>query len=139
MLFDYDWWRGEGYKRQVDEARFRCTRAKFPNVDVGKVPPDGPAHRFMNELEARTFLYLRDSAVYEVIALVDVTSHVVFECRPVDEAYRSGAFVVAVPFDEIARVEIFAVHPTEKPEDNPMIKGFGSGAGRPARPEDRGS
>ena len=47
-----------------------------------------------------------------------------FECEPVDEQYKVGAFVVSVLFEEIVRVEVFAVHPSEKPEDTPMITGF---------------
>jgi hypothetical protein len=43
---------------------------------------------------------------------------------PVDERYKVGAFVVTVPFEEIVRVEVFAVHPTEKPDDLPQITGF---------------
>ncbi len=44
---------------------------------------------------------------------------------PADEAYRVGCFIVSVPFEDIVRVEIFAVHAQEKPEDNVSIKGFG--------------
>jgi hypothetical protein len=55
---------------------------------------------------------------------VDSKSHLVFECAPVDEHYKVGAFVVTVPFEEIVRVEAFAVHPDEKPEDLPQITGF---------------
>jgi len=38
---------------------------------------------------------------------------------------------VTVPFDDIVRVELFAVHPSEKPEDMPSIKGFSSAQGPP--------
>ena len=41
-----------------------------------------------------------------------------------DDHYKVGAFVVSVPFEEIVRVEVYAVHPDEKPEDLPQITGF---------------
>ena len=44
--------------------------------------------------------------------------------RAVDDHYKVGAFVVSLPFEEIVRVEVFAVHPDEKPEDVPQITGF---------------
>ncbi len=53
---------------------------------------------------------------------------------PADEAYKVGCFVVTIPFDDICRVEIFAVHPEEKPEDMPSIKGFASSQPTPPPP-----
>jgi len=44
--------------------------------------------------------------------------------------------VVAVPFDDIVRVEIFAVHPSEKPENLPLITGFRSSPDGPVLRED---
>ncbi len=38
-------------------------------------------------------------------------------------------FVVTLPYEEIARVEVFAVHPSEKPQEAMRITGF---HGRPA-------
>ena len=39
-------------------------------------------------------------------------------------ALNYHTFVVSVPFEEICRVEIYAVHPEKKPENKPMITGF---------------
>ena len=49
-----------------------------------------------------------------------------FECVPVDENYKVGSIVIVVPYDDIARVEVFAVHPDEKPQENIRIPGFRS-------------
>ena len=123
-MFDYDWFAGNAFKQHRDDARLRCTRKHFPDVD-----PDRPTEafkRFYDELETRVLIYLRDGFSYELkeLAGVDTRSHLSFECEPVDDHYKVGAFVVAVPFDDIVRVEIFAVHPSEKPEDMPLITGF---------------
>lgn len=125
-MFNYDWFHGAAYQTQKDEARRRCVAAHFP---------DGvPAHRngqsemdaFRSELVLRTLIYLRDGFSYEIRELVEVgtRSHLIFECEPVDEHYKVGAFVVTVPFEEIGRVEVYAVHPSEKPDDLPQITGF---------------
>src|SRR5262249_11953495 len=126
MVFDYDWWHGDGLNRQIHEARRRATLAKFPMTDPASAEPASDCALFHGELEARTIVYLKDNTVYEIkeIAQTGKAGYLTFECQPADEAYRVGAFVVAVPFDEIARVEVFAVHPTEKPEENTFIKGF---------------
>jgi hypothetical protein len=42
----------------------------------------------------------------------------------VDDHYKVGSFVVSVPFEDVVRVEVFAVHPQEKPGDAPLITGF---------------
>lgn len=77
----------------------------------------------------------------EMKELVDIglTGCLTFECEPVDDHYKVGAFVVSLPYDELNRVEIFAVHPKEKPEDMPLITGFRSGPADPppARDEPR--
>jgi hypothetical protein len=35
--------------------------------------------------------------------------------------------VIVVPFEDIARVEVFAVHPDDKPQENIRIPGFRTG------------
>ena len=63
------------------------------------------------------------------IANVGMSSALAFECMPVDENYRGrldrdrGATM-----RDIARVEVFAVHPDEKPQENLRIPGFRSTA-----------
>ena len=86
----------------------------------------GDCQRFLSELEVRTLLYLRDGFSYEMKEMVDLgpRSLMSFECEPVDDQYKVGAFIVSVLFEEIVRVEVFAVHPSEKPEDTPIITGF---------------
>ncbi|MFO0973948.1 MAG: hypothetical protein U1A27_10995 [Phycisphaerae bacterium] len=132
MQFDHDWWHGGGLERHIAEAKRRATRNKFPKAGLDKGEPRGEAAKFFDGLEARIILYLRDNAVYEIkeLASVERTSYLTFECLSAEEAYRVGAFVVAVPYDEIARVEIFAVHKSEKPEESPLIKGFGAAGPR---------
>jgi hypothetical protein len=73
-------------------------------------------------------VYLREGFSYGAknIANVPSKSHLVFECVPMDEHYEVGAFVVSLPNEEIVRVEVFAAHPKEKPEEYPMITGFRS-------------
>lgn len=135
-MFDYDWFHGTPFQQQEEEARIRCTLSHFPQLDRETGPEDEKAGKFYNEVEVRRLIYLRDGFSYEVRELADVNSktHLVFECEPVDEQYKVGAFVVSVPFDEIVRVELFAVHPSEKPEDSLQITGFRS---RPERnPQD---
>jgi hypothetical protein len=136
-LFDYDWFYGNAFQEQQEEARIRCTLTHFPQLAPEQVAQDADASRFFEELEVRRLVYLRDGFSYEVRALADLPSksHCAFECEPVDEHYKVGAFVVCVPFDEIVRVEVFAVHPSEKPEDSPAITGFRSRPDR-AHPED---
>ena len=51
-------------------------------------------------------------------------SHLTFECEPVEEQYRVGAFVISVPYDDIVRVEVYAVPEAEMPVDAPAITGF---------------
>ena len=135
-MFDYDWFHGTAFQQQEEEARIRCTLSHFPQLDRETGPKDTEAAKFYDDIGVRRLIYLRDGFSYEVRELAEVSSktHLVFECEPVDEQYKVGAFVVSVPFDEIVRVELFAVHPSEKPEDSPQITGFRS---RPDRnPQD---
>jgi len=138
-MFDYDWFHGRAFQEQKEEARWRCTRQHFPDLRREGLEAHAEARRFHEELEDRVLIYLRDGFSYEVreIAEVGSKSHLVFECVPVDDQYRVGAFVVTVPFDEIVRVEVFAVHPSEKPDDLPQITGFRGYAepeGKPHKP-----
>ena len=125
-MFNYDWFHGQGFAAQVADASTRCARKRFPDLTgtVDEWPQD--ARKFLDELDTRTLVYLRDGFSYEVASLSDVEtrSDLVFECTPVDEQYKVGSFVVTVPFEEVVRVEVFAVHPSEKPEDAPQITGF---------------
>lgn len=125
MSYNYDWWFRGAYQQHIDEAKRRCAANR-----QGGVKPDAKAlQTILDQLEVRTVVYLRDGFSYEIKELVtrDTTSTITFECMPADEAYRVGCFIVTVPFEDIARVEIFAVHALEKPEDNVAIKGFGGG------------
>lgn len=133
-MFNYDWFHGEAFQQQRAEARQRCTRRHFPDRDLGDMDHDGELRCFHDELVVRALIYLRDGFSYELkdMAELDSKSHLTFECEPVDEHYKVGAFVVSVPFDEIVRVEVFAVHPSERPEDMPLITGFRA---RPEGPE----
>lgn len=135
--YSYDWFTGPAFEKQKEEARRRCARKKFPDVK----PEDRAGHteyqKYLSELEVRTLIYLRDGFSYEMRELVDAgtTNLLVFECEPVDEQYKVGAFVVSTLFDEVVRIEVFAVHSSQKPEDMPLITGFRStgrdvGAGR---------
>jgi hypothetical protein len=130
-MFNYDWFHGPGLRRQVDEAKRRCAAHKFPDL-AKKKQANGNAdcQRYMSELETRTILYLKDGLSYEMreIADIGISSALAFECTPVDENYQVGAYVIVVPFEDIARVEVFAVHPDEKPQENIRIPGFRSGA-----------
>ena len=128
MIFNYDWWFGNEYRARIDEAKRRCATSHFPRLDAAAAGNDKEFQKFLSEVESRSIVYLRDGFSYEIKELVHPgsTSALSFECAPADDAYKVGAFIVTVPFDDIARVEIFAVHPREKPEDLPSIKGFGS-------------
>ena len=125
-MFNYDWFHGIAYEQQREEARWRCVATNFPQVEHEELGSHEDALAFREELLVRTLIYLRDGFSYEIrqIASVDTKSHLVFECEPVDHQYKVGSFVVTVPFDEIVRVEVFAVHPSSKPEDYPQITGF---------------
>ena len=133
-MFNYDWFHGAAFQQQHEDARRRCTQRHFPDRDLDELDQGGEFCRFHDELVVRSLVYLRDGFSYELKEMVDLESktHLTFECEPVDEHYKVGAFVVSVPFDEIVRVEAFAVHPSEKPEDMPLITGFRA---RPEGPE----
>jgi hypothetical protein len=127
-MFDYDWFYGMPFAAQEEDARTRCTLAHFPHLDPANWQENEQARRFYEEVQVRRLVYLRDGFSYEIRQLAEMQSktHFTFECEPVDEQYKVGAFVVSIPFDEIVRVEVFAVHPSEKPEDSPQITGFRS-------------
>lgn len=138
-MFDYDWFHGPGYEQQKQEARRRCALHRFPDKDPEVALDDVDVRKTLAELEERTLIYLRDGFSYEVKGIADIESksHLVFECEPVDDHYKVGAFVVTIPFEEIVRVEVFAVHPSEKPEDLPQITGFRTGP-EPTEPHQLG-
>ena len=130
-MFNYDWFHGPGLQRQIDEAKTRCANRKFPHVRQGKDRNGGTEfQKYKSALETRIILYLKDGLSYEMREMADigVSSALAFECVPVDENYQVGAYVIVVPFEDIARVEVFAVHPDEKPAENIRIPGFKSGA-----------
>lgn len=129
-MFNHDWFHGLPFEEQKFEARLRCAANHFSEVPPEQWREHEGMGQLMNDLELRVLLYLRDGFSYEIKQLAETQSksHLVFECMPVDEHYKVGAFVVSLPYDEIVRVEVFAVHPTEKPEDYPQITGF---RGRP--------
>lgn len=133
-MFDYDWFHGSAFEQQKEVARWRCALRHFPDADPSEIEQNEEISRFKDELVVRSLIYLRDGFSYELKEMADVESksHLTFECEPVDEHYKVGAFVVSVPFDEIVRVEVFAVHPSERPEDMPLITGF---RGRPEGPD----
>lgn len=124
--FDYDWFHGPAFERQKREARLRCTLKKCPGTTSENLNENTQAREFFNALEVRVMIYLRDGFSYEMKEMVDLgtPSLLTFECEPVDEQYRVGSFVVALQYEEIVRVEVYAVHPSEKPDDMPVITGF---------------
>ena len=126
-MFNYDWFRGKGLEHLVEEAKDRCAVKKFPDMKKGG---NGSSEylAYRDALETRVILYLRDGLTYEMKEIADIgmSSALAFECVPVDENYKVGAIVIVVPFEDIARVEVFAVHPDEKPQENIRIPGFRS-------------
>jgi len=138
MLFSHDWWFGPCYSAHIEEAKRRCAAQHFPDLKPEDADKNKGYQAFVSRLEARTIIYLRDGFSYEIKELIaaGTTTAITFECMPADEAYRVGAFVVTAPYDDIVRVEIFAVHPDEKPEDLPSIKGFGGQAPVPIKRHD---
>jgi hypothetical protein len=134
FMFNFDWFHGPGLRRQIDEAKGRCAVRKFPEAGKNKQGNGNTEYqRYKDQLETRIILYLKDGLSYEMREMVDigVSSALAFECVPVDENYQVGAYVIVVPFEDIARVEVFAVHPDDKPQENIRIPGFRSGAGEP--------
>ncbi len=134
-MFNFDWWFDSAYQERVHEAKRRCAMGHFADLPLKKAEKDPKYKKFFDELEARTILYLRDGFSYEIKDIIQspTTSTLTFECMPADESYKVGCFVVTVPFEDIVRVEVFAVHPKEKPEDMPLIKGFASVQGPPPK------
>lgn len=129
-MFNYDWFKGGGLERQVEEAKQRCAAKKFP-PDEHRKRNGSPDHaKYLAELETRIILYLKDGLSYEMREIADIgmSSALAFECVPVDENYQVGAYVIVAPFEDIARVEVFAVHPDDKPQENLRIPGFRTGA-----------
>lgn len=126
MFFNYDWFHGPAYAQQREEATRRCVHNRFPDSTAEELGENEEAAKFCEELAVRTLIYLRDGFSYEMREMAEVESKsvMVFECEPVDDQYKVGAFVVSLPFEEIVRVEVFAVHPSEKPEDTVQITGF---------------
>jgi hypothetical protein len=129
-MFNYEWFHHGGLQRLVNEARNRCAAMKFPEYDGknGDASPEYAAYR--DALETRTILYMRDGLTYEMkdIAETGMSSALAFECVPVDENYKVGSIVIMAPYEDIARVEVFAVHADEKPQENLRIPGFRSAA-----------
>jgi len=134
-MFNYDWWHGAVRQRQMDEAKLRCTQRAFPKVDSLDVPADSEAGQYLAELEVHTVIYLRDGFSYEVGELIDAgsRSYLVCEVLPVEESWQSGAFIASLPFEEIVRVEVFAIHPVKKPRETPHITGFRTAPEGPPR------
>ena len=125
-IFNYDWFVGPAFEQQKCKARQLCAGRKFPELAPEQTEENQEYQDFYGKLEARTLVYLRDGFSYEMRGLVDAgtRSMLTFECEPVDGQYKVGAFVVSVLFEEVVRVEVFAVHPDEKPDDMPAITGF---------------
>lgn len=134
-MFNFDWFHRGGLQRQVEEAKTRCAVKKFPDQKDPSGNGSKEFHDYREELETRTILYLKDGLTYEMREMADIgmSSALAFECVPVDENYQVGAYVVVVPFEDIARVEVFAVHPDEKPQENLRIPGFRASAGETGR------
>ena len=125
-MFDYDWFHGGGLARQVDEARRRCAQRKFPEADAATPQPEYAT--YSAELTTRVFVCLKEGFTYELKSLVDigVRSALTFESVAHDDNYAAGTYVVVLPFEEIARIEVFAVHPSEQPVETLKIGGFRS-------------
>lgn len=129
-MFNYEWFHQGGLQRLIDEAKDRCAVKKFPEYRAkdSNGSPEYVAYR--DALETRIILYMRDGLTYEMkeIAQTGMSSALAFECVPVDDNYRVGSIVIVAPYDDIARVEVFAVHADEKPQENLRIPGFRSAA-----------
>ncbi len=132
-MFNYDWFRGGGLQRLIEHTKDRCTAKRFPDYVAGN--GNTGAAQYRSALDTRTILYMKDGLTYEMREIADVgmSSALAFECVPVDDNYRVGAIVIVVPFEDIARVEVFAVHPDERPPENIRIPGFRSATADGAR------
>ncbi len=129
-MFNYDWFNGGGLERQIDEAKRRCATKKLAAGDRNAAVDEGALRALTPQLETRVILYLKDGLSYEMRekASIGTSSALAFECVPVDENYQAGAYVIVVPFEDITRVEVFAVHPDDRPQESLRIPGFRSGA-----------
>ena len=118
-MFDYDWFHGHQFEEQHAEAKWRCASRRFPDVTVENAESNAEFAEFAEGLRTRTLVYLRDGFSYELkdIATVQSKAHLTFECEPVDDQYKVGVFVISVPFEDIVRVEIFAVPPAFDPSE----------------------
>lgn len=136
-MFNYDWFHNGGLDRLIGEAKRRCARKKFPDAGTDRDNGTPAFEEYIDKLEHRVILYMKDGLTYEMREMADVgmSSALAFECMPVDENYRVGAIVLVAPFEDIARVEVFAVHPDEKPIENFRIPGFRPTAGEPGTRE----
>lgn len=138
-MFDYEWFHQGGLDRLIDEAKSRCAAKKFPHGEGGngETSPEYDAYR--DGLETRTILYMRDGLTYEMKEMTDAgtTGALAFECVPVDENYKVGSIVIVAPYEDIARVEVFAVSPEDKPQENIRIPGFRSAAADMRTEQDR--
>ncbi|QOJ14057.1 MAG: hypothetical protein HRU75_05150 [Planctomycetia bacterium] len=132
-MFNYDWFHGAGLRMQIEEAKRRCARKKFPVDPAANGKQAKEYQRYYDELETRVILYMKDGLTYEMKEMADIgtSSALAFECLPVDENYQVGAYVIVVPFEDVARVEVFAVHPVDKPAENVRIPGFRANAAEP--------
>jgi hypothetical protein len=129
-IFNYDWFTGPAFEAQKQQAKQRCARRHFADLTDEAAARNEDYLHFLGELNTRTIVYLRDGFSYEMKEMVPIglrSDLLTFECEPVDEQYKVGSFIVSVPYDELIRVEVFAVHPSEKPEDVPLITGFRTG------------
>mgnify|MGYP000859470477 FL=1 len=125
-MFDYDWWHGQAFQSHVAYAKRRCAENKYPGIESQATGPDTEFGRYLAGLDARIIICLRDGLNYEINRLVDVgaSSYLTVECVPGDESQRHLTPILAVPFDEIVRVEVVGIHPSEKHSDGPHITGF---------------
>ncbi|MCG3128972.1 MAG: hypothetical protein CHACPFDD_03868 [Phycisphaerae bacterium] len=125
-MFNYDWFHGTGLQRQINESKRRCVVKKFPDADPQNGKGSEESRAYHAALDTRVILYLKDGLSYEMKEMVEIgtNSALSFECVPVDDSYRVGSFIVVVPFEDITRVEVFAVHPDDKPVENLRIPGF---------------
>lgn len=125
-MFNYDWWHSDARQVLIDRARLRCLSHRFPEATSLDVAPDSEPGRFLAELEVHTIIYLRDGFSYEIGPLIDAPakSYMVCAVIPVEESWQAGGFVASLAFDDIVRVEVFAIHPSEKPRESPHITGF---------------
>ena len=127
-MFNYDWFHSGGLDRLVNEARKRCTARKFPDQNPG-INSSDEVSKYHDAIESRLIVYMKDGLQYEIKDIADVgtSTALTFECVPVDENYRVGSIVIVTPFEDIARVEVFAVQHDEKPQETFKIPGFRSG------------